>query len=94
MTTHLDALAQYVEILSRSAQATTRAEDRNIYAGHLAAAAEIFACLHAGRLADAKALVSGQRRAYGWGHLSGKEGSKATSAFDKFASIIEAADAT
>jgi hypothetical protein len=90
MATLLDSLAQYVEVLSRSAQATTRAEDRNTYTSHLAAAAEIFVCLHLGRLNDAKTIVSDQRRAYGWGYLSGSEGAAATSAFDQFASIVEA----
>ena len=93
MTTLLDELAQYVEVLSRSSHGTTRAEDRNTYASHLAAAAEIFLCLHSGRLSDAKAIVGDQRRAYGWGYLSGNEGSAATTAFDRFASIIEASHA-
>jgi hypothetical protein len=93
MATLLDALAQYVEVLSHSSHTTTRAEDRSTYTGHLAAAAEIFTCLHSGRLADAKAIVSEQRRAYGWGYLSGGEGAAATTAFDRFASIIEASHA-
>jgi len=93
MATLLDALAQYVDVLSRASHATTRAEDRTTYASHLAAAAEIFSCLHSGRLSDAKAIVGDQRRAYGWGYLSGDEGATATTAFDRFASIIEASNA-
>lgn len=89
MATLINALAQYIEVLSRSAQATTRAEDRSTYTSHLAAAAEIFVCLHSGRLSEAKILVSDQRRAYGWGYLSGDEGSAATTAFDRFASMVE-----
>ena len=93
MATLIDELALYVEILSRSAHATTRAEDRNTYTSHLAAAAEIFACLHSGRLSEAKEIVSHQRHAYGWGYLSGDEGSEATTAFDRFASMVESAHA-
>jgi hypothetical protein len=89
MATLIDALAHYVEVLSRSAHATTRAEDRSTYTGHLAAAAEIFACLHSGRLSEAKEIVSDQRRTYGWGYLSGDEGAAATPAFDRFASMVE-----
>jgi hypothetical protein len=93
MATLIDALAQYIEVLSHSAQATTRAEDRSTYTSHLAAAAEIFACLNSGRLPEAKKLVSDQRRAYGWGYLSGDEGSAATTAFDRFASMVESSHA-
>ena len=93
MATLLDALAQYVEVLSHSSHVTTRAEDRTIYASHLAAAAEIFLCLHSGRLSDAKAIVGDQRRAFGWGYLSGEAGAASTTAFDRFASIIEASHA-
>jgi hypothetical protein len=93
MATLIDALAQYIEVLSRSAQATTRAEDRSTYTGHLAAAAKIFACLHSGRLSEAKEIVSEQRRSYGWGFLSGDEGSAASTAFDRFATIVESSHA-
>ena len=90
MTTLMDALAQYVAVLSQSAQTTTCAEDRSAYTNHLAAAAEIFACLHSGRVSDAKAIVSDQKRAFGWGYLSGEAGDIATSAFIRFATIVEA----
>ncbi len=93
MVTLIDALAQYIGVLSRSAQMTTRAEDRSTYISHLAAAAEIFACIHSGRLPEAKKLVSDQRHAYGWGYLSGDEGSAATAAFDRFATMVESSHA-
>jgi hypothetical protein len=85
----LDELASYIAALSHAARATTRAEDRSACTSRLAAAAEIFACLHAGRLSDARDIVGSERRAYGWGHLSGDEGAAATAAFDRFASIVE-----
>jgi hypothetical protein len=54
---------------------------------------KIFACLHSGRLSEAKEIVSEQRRSYGWGFLSGDEGSAASTAFDRFASIVESSHA-
>ena len=89
MTALLDALASYVEVLLHAAQATTRAEDRSAYTSHLAAAAEIFAYLHTGRLSEARDIVGSQRRAFGWGYLSGDEGARATLAFEQFASVVE-----
>ena len=94
MTPLLDALASYVEVLLRAAHASARAEDRSAYTGHLAAAAEIFACLHSGRLAEAKEVVSSQKRAFGRGYLSGDEGASAAQAFERFASVIDAAPAS
>lgn len=73
MAMRLDELAAYITVLSRAAHASTHAEDRSTYASHLAAAAEIFACLHGGRLREARDIVSSQRRAYGWGHLLGDD---------------------
>jgi hypothetical protein len=93
MPTLVDALAAYVEVLARAAQETSRAEDRKIYTMHLAAAAEIFACLQTDRLADASKLVGVERRAFGQGFLSGDVGSSATAAFNHFASLVEAKNA-
>jgi hypothetical protein len=93
MPTLVDALATYVEVLSNAAKATSRAEDRKIYTMHLAAAAEIFACLQTGRLAEASKLVDVERRAFGLGFLSGEVGSSATVAFNHFASLVEANNA-
>ena len=93
MATLVDAVAEYVAVLSRAAKSTTRAEDRNTYTMHLAAAAEIFACLQTGRLADASELVDRERRAFGLGFLSGDVGSSATVAFNHLASLVEAANA-
>lgn len=90
--TFLDALADYVEVLTRSAETTSQAEDRSTYTSHLAAAAAIFASLHSGRLAEAREIVDSERHAYGWGYLSGDEGAAVTAAFDRFASLIETAN--
>lgn len=90
MASLLDALAEYVEVLSHSAQTTTHAQDRSAYTSHLAAAAEIFACVQSDRLTEAKEIVRSQQRAYGLGYLSGDEGAAATAAFARLASIFEA----
>ena len=89
----IDALAIYIEVLAQSSRATSCSEDRIVYTKHLAAAAEIFTCLHSGRLPNAKELVSGQRHAFGRGYLSGDEGSAATAAFDSFATLVESSHA-
>ncbi len=86
----LNALAEYVATLSRSAGETHRAEDRSAYTAHLAVAAEIFACLQTNRVAEAKYIVKSQNRAYGIGYLSGSEGNASTSAFAKFSAKIDA----
>ena len=89
----LDALATYVSVLVRAASETHRAEDRHSYTQHMAAAAEIFVAVHAGRIADLRALVAGERHAYGWGYLSYAEGTAAENAFHQFAKIVEGTDA-
>jgi hypothetical protein len=85
-------LVDYASVLSKSAEETTRAEDRSVYTQHLAAAAKMFIAAHLGRAADLKALVASERRSYGWGYLSGEPGSAAERAFDAFASAIESGD--
>jgi hypothetical protein len=81
----LQALTAYVSVLAASADATVRAEDRAAYTRHLAAAARMFAALHAGDSTTFGELVESERRAYGWGHLSGSAGAKAEAAFAAFA---------
>lgn len=90
MSELLDALATYVAVLSRSAQETRRAEDRPVYAQHLAAAARFFLAAHADRVEELGALVASERRAYGWGYLSDAEGAAAEKAFADFAKVVEA----
>jgi hypothetical protein len=90
MSELLDALATYVAVLSHSAQATHRAEDRHVYAQHLAAAARFFLAVHAGRVEELRSLVASERHAYGWGYLSDAEGAAAEKAFDDFAKFVEA----
>jgi hypothetical protein len=94
MTALLDTLAKYVSALDQSARGTHRAEDRLAYTRHLAAAAQFFVAAHAGRIADLQALVASERHAFGWGHLSDAEGSAAEKAFDDFAKVLEATNAT
>lgn len=89
-----DALAKYVEVLYRSAHETHRAEDRHTYTQHLAAAARFFVAAHAGRLEELRALVASERHTYGWGYLSHAEGAAAEKAFDEFAKVVEATNAT
>ncbi len=86
-----DALARYIEVLSTSRSRTTTANDRHVYTEHLAAAALMFASFHtASPIATLKKHVADERRAYGWGFLSGEEGSAAEKAFDEFAKLVEA----
>ena len=89
MTQVLEALAQYISVLSRSAESTNYADDRPIYTKHLAEAARFFVLAHANRIPELAALVHDERRSYGWGYLSGDFGSQAESAFNKFATFIE-----
>lgn len=90
----LDALSRYVSVLARSAQQTHRAEDRQTYTQHLAAAAAMFVAVHSDRIDDLRALVASERHSYGWGYLSDAEGSAAERAFDEFARKIEGTNAT
>ena len=90
MSELLGSLAKYVEVLNRSAQETHHAEDRNVYTQHLAAAAQFFVAVHAGRAEELRALVASEQHAYGWGYLSNAEGAAAEKAFADFAKIVEA----
>lgn len=94
MSALFDALAAYVAVLSRSARETHRADDRHIYTQHLAAAARFFLALHAGRVEELRSLVASERHAYGWDYLSDAEGAAAEKAFDDFAKVVEATNAT
>jgi hypothetical protein len=84
------ALAEYVDVLGRSAEQTHRAEDRSPYQQHLAAAALMFAALEKHEsIEKLKELVASERHSYGWYFLSGPEGEAAESAFNEFANLVE-----
>lgn len=93
MHSELDALTTYVSELVRCADATTRAEDRAVYTAHLAAAARLFALASSGRSDEFTALLQAERRAYGWGYLSGQCGRDAEAAFARFAASCGPSDA-
>ncbi len=85
----LEAAARYVDTLSSSLAATSRAEDRSLYGGHLARAAELFALLVHGadeqRISD---WMETERHAFGWAYLSGAAGEAAENAFADLAKAI------
>jgi len=89
MNATLANLCIYAKVLSKSADATTRAEDRSIYTQHLAAVARMFAAAQDGRREELETLIASERHAFGWGYLSGAEGAAAERAFDEFAKTIE-----
>ena len=91
METYRKALAEYITILGKSAADTKWANDRQIYQQHLAEAALMFVVIENDKsIEKLKSLVSSERHSYGWGYLSGPEGSATESAFDKFAKLVEA----
>ena len=89
MNQMLANLSQYTATLLKCADETTRAEDRNVYMQHLAANARMFVAAYQGQHASLMEMVASERRAFGWGYLSGTEGSAAERAFDQFAKTIE-----
>ena len=84
----LDALADYVKVLSTSMEKTTRAEDRSAYLRHLAAAALIFQSLNHSNLFKASEHVEAEQQDYGRSFLDGEEGKAAEAAFTRFLGII------
>ncbi len=84
-----DRLSDYVEVLGQAASETVTAQDRPRYSEHLAAAAVMFAAVHRRSLADLQLVVSGERRSFGWGYLSGDCGGKSESAFHRLATLVE-----
>ena len=89
MDTALANLCKYVAVLAKSADETTRAEDRSTYTKHLEAAARLFVAAYLDRSAELEELVAGERHAFGWGYLSGPPGKAAEHAFDEFAKTVE-----
>jgi len=85
------ALAEYVSALSKSEGTTSRSEDRVTYQRHLASAAVMFAAIHQGDVLRLKEIVDGETRAFGWGYLSGDEGSAAEAAWTRFVGVVRSA---
>lgn len=85
-----DALAKYVGVLMESANQTSRVEDRLLYTKHLAEAAIMFTLIHQDAPPQqVRDKVVRERRAFGWGYLSGIEGEAAEGAFQEFAKLVD-----
>jgi len=89
MNSTLANLCNYAEVLAKSADETTRAEDRTVYTQRLAAVARMFVAAYHGQRTELENMIASERRAFGWGYLSGVEGTAAEQVFDEFAKIIE-----
>lgn len=82
-------LADYVEALMAAEKETTQASDRPKYTRHLAAAARMFLAVERQSLHELWLTTADERRSFGWGFLSQDCGTRAESAFDRFARYIE-----
>ena len=89
MTELLAALTEYVQVLSASAESTSRAEDRSKYSSHLAAAALMYMHVVMNNHKELKSVVSSERRAFGWNYLSDTEGVAAEKAFSIFSALAD-----
>ena len=89
MTELLAALTEYVQVLSSSAESTSRAEDRSKYTSHLAAAALMYMHALMNNREGLKSVVSSESRAFGWNYLSDTEGAAAEKAFSRFSALAE-----
>lgn len=91
-TEAIEALTQYVRVLSHAAGRTTRADDRPRYERHLAQAALMFDAIQSDpdgtRLTS---LIDAERHAFGWGFLTGEGGKDVERAFARFADLVTAA---
>ncbi len=86
----IDALAKYIGVLTEGASRTSRAEDRLLYTKHLAEAAIVFTLIHQDAPPQqVRDKVVQERRAFGWGYLSGSEGEAAEAAFQEFAKLVD-----
>jgi hypothetical protein len=83
------AIAEYIFVLRDSLANCHRAEDRDKYNRHLAAAAMMLAEVCQGYPMD-KLLerLKQEERSYGWDYLSYKEGEAAEEAFSKIVKLI------
>ena len=88
MNAVLDALAEYVAVLTASADATRHAADRPLYEMHLACAARMFVAAHQKQGENLVRLIEDERRGYRWSFLSGDEGDRAEAAFNAFADVV------
>ena len=88
MSTVLDALANYLQVLASSADTTPRAEERRLYEMHLALGARMFVAAARQQPSDLAKLVQAERRNYGWSFLPGDEGDRAERAFNAFAETV------
>jgi hypothetical protein len=85
-----NALAEYILVLRDSQTNCKRAEDRDTYTGHLAAAAVMLAEVCQGYpIEKLIERVKHEEHSYGWGYLSYEEGEAAEMAFNKLASLIK-----
>ena len=85
------ALADYVFALSKSTDTTSRTEDRATYERHLVSVEVMLAAIHQGDVLRLKQIVDDETRAFGWGYLSGDEGSVAEAAWTRFVGIVRSA---
>lgn len=84
------ALEGYASVLCTSADTCSRTEDRPLYEKHLAATARMFPALRRDRsLREIKTIVAEERHGYGWPYLSDECGSRAETAFARFAEILD-----
>jgi len=89
--TLVEQCSHYIITLSESAERTNFADDRPTYCAHLAAAAVILAKMEMGApWEEVQELVASERRACGWGYLSGDAGAKAEQEFSEFAAAVNA----
>ena len=83
-------LADYIAVLEQSAKETARAEDRNRYQQHMAAAASMFSAIEKDKSVERlKELVASEKRSFGWDYLAGSAGEAAEAAFHAFAAFVE-----
>jgi hypothetical protein len=83
-------IARYIKVLEASGQATKRAEDRQAYQQHLAAAAVLLADLvSGGSLARARVAIASEARSFGTSFLDGDSGREAEAAFQRVRSMLE-----
>jgi hypothetical protein len=87
----LAALATYVEVLARSADATTRAEDRVAYQRHLAATSRLFRAIQRGEAEAFEALLRAEESAFGWSYLCDSRGAATERAWAVFVAAARGA---
>ena len=81
-------IAEYIDVLERSAKETNHAEDRTKYDRHLAAAALMCAAATNNDIKKIEELIENERRSFGWDFLAGTTGAAAEAAFVKLAKHV------